>query len=218
MQLTDIEFSYIPGCDYGTGVLTVTNVYDSCDFYFEFTAVQSLDCSYSSHSSTQIEPDEDYYEYDVIVDLALEALDYDSKFDMSGGLLVTAGSLGMVQTPSDSSSQYSMSIGFSSVQEAGTLVNISDEDGESILTFAPSKQYQSIVVCSPDLKEGTTYKISTGGSSTGEEKDGLYSNGKYSGGTEYDTAEISNSVTTVGTQGGMQGGWNMKAGGGRGNM
>ena len=146
------------------------------------------------------------------------ALDYDSKFDMSGGLLVTAGSLGMVQTPSDSSSQYSMSIGFSSVQEAGTLVNISDEDGESILTFAPSKQYQSIVVCSPDLKEGTTYKISTGGSSTGEEKDGLYSNGKYSGGTEYDTAEISNSVTTVGTQGGMQGGWNMKAGGGRGNM
>lgn len=146
------------------------------------------------------------------------ALDYDSKFDMSGGLLVTAGSLGMVQTPSDSSSQYSMSIGFSSVQEAGTLVNISDEDGESILTFAPSKQYQSIVVCSPDLKKGTTYKISTGGSSTGEEKDGLYSNGKYSEGTEYDTAEISNSVTTVGTQGGMQGGANMKAGGGRGNM
>ena len=66
MQLTDIEFNYIPGCDYGTGVLTIANVYDSCDFYFEFTAVQSLDCSYSSHSSTQIEPDEDYYEYDVI--------------------------------------------------------------------------------------------------------------------------------------------------------
>ena len=146
------------------------------------------------------------------------ALDYDSEFNISGGLLVAAGSLGMAQTPSDSSSQYSMSIGFSSAQEAKTLVNISEKDGSSILTFAPSKQYQSIIVCSPDLKKGTTYTINTGGSSTGEEKDGLYSNGKYSGGTEYDTAKISNSITTIGTQGGMQGGGNMKPGGGRGNM
>ena len=66
MKLTDVEFNYIPGCDYGTGVLTVTNTYDYCDFYFDFTVVQEQDCSYSSHSSTQIEPDEDYYEYDVI--------------------------------------------------------------------------------------------------------------------------------------------------------
>ena len=66
MELTDIEFNYIPGCDYGTGVLTVVDEHDCCDFYFDFTAVQEHDCSYSSHSSTQIEPDEDYYEYDVI--------------------------------------------------------------------------------------------------------------------------------------------------------
>ena len=66
MELTDVEFNYIPGCDYGTGVLTVVDVYDCCDFYFDFTAVQDHDCSYSSHSSTQIEPDEDYYEYDVL--------------------------------------------------------------------------------------------------------------------------------------------------------
>ena len=66
MELTDVEFDYIPGCDYGTGVLTVADAYDCCDFYFDFTAFQEHDCSYSSHSSTQIEPDEDYYEYDVI--------------------------------------------------------------------------------------------------------------------------------------------------------
>ena len=66
MKLTDVEFDYKPSTDYGTGVLTVTNTYDYCDFYFDFTTIQSLDCSYSSHSSTQIEPDEDYYEYDVI--------------------------------------------------------------------------------------------------------------------------------------------------------
>lgn len=66
MELADIEFNYIPGSNYGTGVLTVANVYDSCDFYFEFTAVQSLDCSYSCHSLSQELPDEDYYEYDSI--------------------------------------------------------------------------------------------------------------------------------------------------------
>ena len=70
-----------------------------------------------------------------------------------------------------SSTQYSMNIGLSSVQEAKTLINISDKDGNSILTFAPSKQYQSVVVCSPDLKKGTTYTVSTGGTSTGEEKE-----------------------------------------------
>ena len=66
MELTDIEFNYIPGNDYGTGVLTVVDEHDCCDFYFDFTAVQSLDCSYSCHSLSQELPDEDYYEYDVI--------------------------------------------------------------------------------------------------------------------------------------------------------
>ena len=36
MKLTDIEFNYIPGTDYGTGVLTVSDEHDCCDFYFEF--------------------------------------------------------------------------------------------------------------------------------------------------------------------------------------
>ena len=66
MELTDVEFDYKSCTDYGTGVLTVTDTYDYCDFYFDFTVVQDRDCSYSSHSSTQAQPDEDYYEYDVI--------------------------------------------------------------------------------------------------------------------------------------------------------
>lgn len=66
MKLTDVEFNYIPGTDYGTGVLTVADDYDCCDFYFDFTVIQSLDCSYSCHSLSQELPDEDYYEYDVL--------------------------------------------------------------------------------------------------------------------------------------------------------
>ena len=66
MELTDVGFIYKPSTDYGTGILTVTDAHDCYDFYFEFTVIQEHDCSYSCHSSTQIEPDEDYYEYDVL--------------------------------------------------------------------------------------------------------------------------------------------------------
>ena len=66
MELIDVGFIYKPSTDYGTGILTVTDVHDCYDFYFEFTAVQDHDCSYSCHSCSQELPDEDYYEYDVI--------------------------------------------------------------------------------------------------------------------------------------------------------
>ena len=66
MKLTDIEFNYIPGTDYGTGVLFITNKHKYHYFDFEFAAFQEQDCSYSCHSSPQVQPDEDYYEYDVI--------------------------------------------------------------------------------------------------------------------------------------------------------
>lgn len=66
MGLTDIEFNYTQGTNYGTGSITVTNGYDYCCFFFEFSTIQEQECSYSCHSSAQELPDEDYYEYDVI--------------------------------------------------------------------------------------------------------------------------------------------------------
>ena len=66
MELTDVEFDYKPGTDYGTGTFAIIKNNEYYEFDFEFTAVQSLDCSYSCHSCSQELPDEDYYEYDVI--------------------------------------------------------------------------------------------------------------------------------------------------------
>lgn len=136
------------------------------------------------------------------------ALDYDGNFTMDGGLLIAAGSSGMLQTPGTSSSQYTISTTLSS-QEAGTLFNITSSDGKEIITFAPSKTYQSVVVCSPDIEKEETYSINIGGTSSGSEKDGLYSDGEYSGGTENSTCTTSSIVTSVGSQGGM-----MQGGGG----
>ncbi len=128
------------------------------------------------------------------------ALDYDGSCDISGGILIAAGSAGMSQSPSDTSTQNSVNVGLSS-QAANTIIHIEDEKGNEVITFAPSKQYQSVVVSSPELKTGSTYTVSYGDSSTGEAKDGLYSGGKYSGGTEADSFTVSNKVTNIGSVG-----------------
>ena len=103
----------------------------------------------------------------------------------------------MLQTPSTSSTQNTMVVNTN--LSNGTLLNIKDKSGNNILTFTPSKSAQCIIISSPNLKAGETYTISTGGSSTGTELDGLYTGGSYSGGAELTTLTLSNTVTTYGS-------------------
>ena len=100
------------------------------------------------------------------------ALDYDATFNISGGLLIASGSNAMLQTPSSSSSQNTIVV--SSNTSSHTLVNIQDSTGTDLITYAPSKSSQVIMISSPEFKTGETYTISTGGTSTGTEIDGLY--------------------------------------------
>jgi hypothetical protein len=89
-------------------------------------------------------------------------LDYDGTFNMTGGYLVAAGSAGMAQAPSATSSQYALLHVFNQMQAAGTTVRIISPDGEEIASFTPTKKYQSIVVSSPKLVKGGTYLIYSG--------------------------------------------------------
>ncbi len=123
-------------------------------------------------------------------------LDYDGTFDVTGGFIVAAGSSGMAQSPSTSSTQNSISLTLTS-QEAGTLVHIQSEDGEDVLTFAPSKTFASVVVCSPEIKKGSTYTAYTGGSSTGTATNGLYYHGTYTAGTKIGSSKVSDVVTSI---------------------
>jgi hypothetical protein len=135
------------------------------------------------------------------------ALDYLGAFDITGGFLVAVGSAGMAQAPSVSSTQYAVIVNFQSMLSAGTIVHIETEDGEEVLTFVPTKQYQSIVLCSPQLENGSTYLVYTGGSSTGTIADGLYSGGTYTPGSQITSFAISSMVTGAGAfSGGFFGG------------
>ena len=134
------------------------------------------------------------------------SLDYNGTFNMTGGYLLAVGSSGMVQTPSETSTIYSVKYGFESMQAAGTMVHIETESGEEILTFVASKEYQSVVLASPALANGSSYVVYTGGASTGTAVDGLYSGGTYSAGTQVANFTISSIVTSAGVSGGMMGG------------
>jgi hypothetical protein len=130
------------------------------------------------------------------------AVDYLGAFKITDGYFVAVGSSGMAQAPSTSSTQYSVMLNLSSSQPANTMVHIETENGEEILTFVPTKAYQSVVLSSPELKNGSTYIVYSGGSSTGTVIDGLYSGGIYTAGTQIESFTISSIVTSVGSSGG----------------
>ena len=144
------------------------------------------------------------------------ALDYDGGFNMTGGYLLAVGSAGMAMAPDTTSTQYSVLYNFDTMQPAGTLIHIQSESGEEILTFAPTKSYQSVMLSSAQLTNGSTYVMFTGGNTSGTATDGLYSNGSYSAGTQVSSFSISGIVTTVGAAGGFGPGGGMPPGGGAG--
>ena len=129
------------------------------------------------------------------------ALDYDGSFKISGGLIVAAGSSGMAQIPGTNSTQNSVLVYLESGQQGGTAFNLQTSKGEDIISFVPQKSYQSVAISSPDIKNGTEYNVYVGGSSSGQEKNGLYEGGKYSPGARQASFTVSNVYTTVGSGG-----------------
>ena len=114
---------------------------------------------------------------------ALDSGDREGSIIVDGGFLVGAGSSRMAESPAPSSRQDHKLLTFGR-KSAGTLFHIESSDGKDIVTFGPSKQYESIIVSSADLEDGATYNVYFGGTYTGgTETDGLYEGGAYTGGT-----------------------------------
>jgi hypothetical protein len=132
------------------------------------------------------------------------ALDVGGNLVVNGGFLVAVGSAGMAQSPSAASTQYSALINMQGTLQAGSIVHIESEDGEDILTFAPTKTYQTVVISSPEMENGATYVVYAGGQAIGTVTDGLYTGGTYSAGTQVSSFTIASIVTGEST--GMGGG------------
>ena len=129
------------------------------------------------------------------------SLDYNGVFDVTGGILVFAGSSGMAQAPSATSTQNSLLIYYSTVQKAGTLVSLLDDQGELVVAFAPTKDYQSIVVSLPNLAQGQAYQLQSGGSCTGQLKNDFYLDGSCTNSTLLAEVTLSAVTTAVNEDG-----------------
>jgi hypothetical protein len=86
---------------------------------------------------------------------------------------------------------------FRSSINPSTIFYIEDSNGNDILTFQPVHRYQSIVFSSSDLVKGKTYSVYLGGTSSGENFDGLYSGGTYSVGTKSTSFTVSGIITSI---------------------
>ncbi|MDO4344685.1 MAG: carbohydrate-binding domain-containing protein, partial [Eubacteriales bacterium] len=95
------------------------------------------------------------------------ALDYGLTGEASGGTLIAVGSAGMAQGFSDSSEQSSIFYNFADSVSEGSVISLQEENGDEIVSWQNTKAFQSVVITSPELKEGTTY-ILTAGEETAE--------------------------------------------------
>jgi hypothetical protein len=125
--------------------------------------------------------------------------DINGTFNISGGWFIATGpnSGNMIETPSTSSSQYSVKVTTSSNISSSTLFHIEDASGNNLITFKPVRSVYYLVFSSSALKNGSSYSIYTGGTSTGTNVDGVYYEGIYSGGTLKKTFTISGKITSI---------------------
>ncbi|MDE6102223.1 MAG: carbohydrate-binding domain-containing protein, partial [Ruminococcus sp.] len=145
------------------------------------------------------------------------ALDSNGEIIVTGGIVVAAGMSEMAEYPSESSAQNCVSATFDSTFDGGTLVTLSDDSGNEIISFSPTKKFDNIVISSSGIKTGVTYTFYTGGTSSASENNGFYEIGGYNNdGTESGSFTAENVVSFVGTQSMMGGGG--FGGGNRGGM
>lgn len=133
------------------------------------------------------------------------AFDYNGEATVSGGTVILCGSSGMTQGFSEKSEQASFMYTLDSSASAGSSVALTDEKGNVIASFIPAKQYNNIVITSPSLKNGSSYKLVIGGTVSGADKNGYASSGSVSSAAQTLDIKLTGITTSFGN-GGMSGG------------
>ncbi|WP_138294656.1 carbohydrate-binding domain-containing protein [Clostridium sp. BSD2780061688st1 E8] len=90
------------------------------------------------------------------------ALDFDGSFEVTGGLLIAAGSAGMVQTPTQQGSQNILSMTCTAQQAAGTPIVLTDKEGNTLASFTPNKAFRNVILSLPDLVADSEYALTCG--------------------------------------------------------
>lgn len=110
-------------------------------------------------------------------------MDADRGIVVTGGTLFVVSTLGMVETPSVNSSQFVISYAHQSFIGVTSTISLCDKDGHTICSVTVTKNCQSIIMSSPEIKKGETYSI-------------------YNGSAKMVSFTVSSTITTIGSTGG----------------
>lgn len=133
------------------------------------------------------------------------ALDYDNSFNISGGILVAAGSSGMAMNVSSTSTQPGMLVTYSSSQSANSVIVLRDSSGNDLIAFNPAKTYQTVCISAPGMTVGSTYNLYTG--TTSQSKMKQLSTSEYSLGSLVQSVTLTSTATGSGSGSGSTGGF-----------
>ena len=129
------------------------------------------------------------------------ALDYDTSFTLTGGVLLACGVGSMDTAPSDVS-QHTVFLGFGRTVPAGSFLEFRG-GGRSFVYYVPAG-VSTAVFSAPALSAGETWTVSCGGSYGGSCDFGVGSGGVYEGGSLLAEVTLSSLMTRQGV-GGMGG-------------
>ncbi len=101
-------------------------------------------------------------------------LDADLGIYIEGGVVAATGAsiLLPLRTPGR---QRALIIDFTTIQNAASLVVVTDLEGELLLAFAPPDRYTRVILSSPDIVAGGHYRVYYQGEGVGEDLGGFYS-------------------------------------------
>lgn len=144
------------------------------------------------------------------------ALDYAGTANVTDGIVIALGSSGMAQSLSSSEGQGVLAYSFSA-QKGGTSFLVSDNSGNAIVSFTPSKAYECAIVTAPALENGSDYTIVVGATVSDADENGFAQGAAFTGGTQLSCDPISSGGfgrhDNMG--GGNMGGGNMGGRGGK---
>ncbi|MEE1178800.1 MAG: VTC domain-containing protein [Lachnospiraceae bacterium] len=105
------------------------------------------------------------------------ALDYNGTATITGGTLVAVGMSGMAQNFGSDSTQGSLLVNLTDNQSGE--ITLEDGDDNTLLSYTPVREYNSVVISCTELSDGSTYTIHTGENSQEVTMDGLvYTDGE----------------------------------------
>ncbi|MDD6800477.1 MAG: carbohydrate-binding domain-containing protein [Firmicutes bacterium] len=88
------------------------------------------------------------------------AIDYNGNAEISGGVVVAAGSSGMSQNFGNNSTQGSIMLNLGS--NTSGEISLSESDGKVLVSFVPTRNYSNVVISCPELKIGGSYTVAAG--------------------------------------------------------